>query len=113
MDFSKLPRLDGIHGQMLINLSLLGKTFLIDIFNTSALTNILHELTERVVLSRLTHFLDQYNLLPSEQHCFKWGHYMMDQVLYFVQKVRDAQNLKPTNHTVAAFLNLSKAFDNV
>ncbi|XP_055928038.1 uncharacterized protein LOC129959239 [Argiope bruennichi] len=37
----------------------------------------------------------------------------MDQVLYFSQKIRDAHNLKLTNHTVAAFLDLSKAFDRV
>ncbi|XP_054720777.1 uncharacterized protein LOC129230404 [Uloborus diversus] len=37
----------------------------------------------------------------------------MDQVLFFGQNIRDAHNLSPTNHTIAAFLDLSKAFDRV
>ncbi|GBM00774.1 Metabotropic glutamate receptor 8 [Araneus ventricosus] len=36
-----------------------------------------------------------------------------DQVLYMCQKIRDAQNNKPTNHSIAVFLDLSKAFDRV
>ncbi|GFQ95294.1 putative RNA-directed DNA polymerase from transposon BS [Trichonephila clavata] len=37
----------------------------------------------------------------------------LTKTLYFSQKVRDAHNLRPTNHTVAAFLDLSKVFDRV
>ncbi|GFX57684.1 putative RNA-directed DNA polymerase from transposon BS [Trichonephila clavipes] len=70
---------------------------------------------ERMMLKRLTYFLDSNNLLPQEQYGFRRVHRTEDQILYFCQCVRDAQNLKknPTNHTVAAFLDLSKAFDTV
>ncbi|GFW74924.1 putative RNA-directed DNA polymerase from transposon BS [Trichonephila clavipes] len=68
---------------------------------------------EIMMLRRLTYFLDSNNLLPREQYGFRRGHSTEDQILYFCQRVRDAQNLKPTNHTTSAFLDLSKAFDMV
>ncbi|GFQ75752.1 putative RNA-directed DNA polymerase from transposon BS [Trichonephila clavata] len=145
LDFNKLPGKDGIHGQMLLNLSQQGRRFLLDIFNTSwkagklprdwkealiipirkhdkpandpnsyrpiALASISCKLMQRIVLRRLSTLLDQNNLIPLEQFDFRKGHCTMDQVLYFSQKVRDAHNLRPTNHTVAAFHDLSKAFD--
>ncbi|GFU48174.1 putative RNA-directed DNA polymerase from transposon BS [Trichonephila clavipes] len=77
-----------------------------------ALTSILCKIMERMMLRRLTYFLDSNNLLPREQYGFRRGHSTEDQILYFCQCVRDAQNLKPTNHA-AAFLDLSKSFDTV
>ncbi|GFX11028.1 uncharacterized protein TNCV_512881 [Trichonephila clavipes] len=62
---------------------------------------------------RLWYTNDSNNLLPQEQYGFRRGHSTEDQILYFCQCVRDAQNLKPINHTIAAFLDLSKAFDTV
>lgn len=76
-------------------------------YRSIALTSISCKLMEKIVLSRLTYFLNQNNLLPSEQYGFRRG--TMDRVLYFAQKIRDAQNFKPSNHTVAAFLGFSKA----
>ncbi|GFX49089.1 putative RNA-directed DNA polymerase from transposon BS [Trichonephila clavipes] len=66
-----------------------------------------------MMLRRLAYFLDSNNLLPREQYGFRRGHSTEDQILYFCQCVRDAQNLKPTNHTATAFLVLSKASDTV
>ncbi|GFW23490.1 probable RNA-directed DNA polymerase from transposon BS [Trichonephila clavipes] len=44
---------------------------------------------------------------------YRKGHGAVDQILYFCQRIRDAQNNKPTNHTVAALLDMSRAFDRV
>ncbi|GFV30590.1 RTase [Trichonephila clavipes] len=66
-----------------------------------------------MVLRRLTFHLHSHNLLPEVQYGFREGHNTTDQLLYFCQRIRDAHNRKPTNHTVAAFLDLSKAFDRV
>ncbi|GBO39804.1 hypothetical protein AVEN_225410-1 [Araneus ventricosus] len=66
-----------------------------------------------MVLIRLQFFLDKNNLLPEEQFGFRRGHSTIDQVLYFAQTFRDAQNLRPTHHSVAALLDLMKAFDRV
>ncbi|UYV79930.1 hypothetical protein LAZ67_18001125, partial [Cordylochernes scorpioides] len=63
--------------------------------------------------ARLTYHLDTRNLLPEEQYGFRKGHGTIDQLLFFTQKVKDAQNRKPTNHTIAAFLDLTQAFDKV
>lgn len=68
---------------------------------------------EKMILQRLTYYFDSTDLLPEEQYGFRRGHSTVDQILYFGQRVRDSQNLKPTNHTVAAFLDLTKAFDSV
>ncbi|GFW22054.1 probable RNA-directed DNA polymerase from transposon X-element [Trichonephila clavipes] len=78
-----------------------------------ALTSISCKIMEKMFLKRLSFYLNSRDLLPREHYGFKPGHGTTDQVLYFSQKIRDAQNLKPTHHTVAAFLDLSKAFDTV
>ncbi|GBM07647.1 hypothetical protein AVEN_228150-1 [Araneus ventricosus] len=53
------------------------------------------------------------NLLPKAQYGFREGHSTTDQVIYFCQSIIDAQNKRPTNHTVAVFLDLTKTFDRV
>ncbi|GFU81099.1 RTase [Trichonephila clavipes] len=68
---------------------------------------------EKMVLRRLTFHLHSHNLLLEEQYGFREGHCTTDHLLYFCQRIRDAHNRKPTNHTVAVFLNLSKAVDRV
>ncbi|UYV62457.1 hypothetical protein LAZ67_2000678, partial [Cordylochernes scorpioides] len=76
-----------------------------------SLTSICCKLMEKIILRRLTYHLDTRNLLPEEQYGFRKGHGTIDQLLFFTQKVKDAQNRKPTNHTIAAFLDLTQAFD--
>ncbi|GBO45007.1 hypothetical protein AVEN_4812-1 [Araneus ventricosus] len=66
-----------------------------------------------MVLIRLQFFLEKNNLLPEEKFGFRRGHSTIDQVLYFSQTMRDAQNLRPTHRNVAALLDLTKAFDRV
>ncbi|UYV73432.1 hypothetical protein LAZ67_10003172 [Cordylochernes scorpioides] len=78
-----------------------------------SLTSIFCKLMEKIILRRLTYHLDTRNLLPEEQYGFRKGHGTIDQLLVFTQKVKDAQNRKPTNHTIAAFLDLTQAFDKV
>ncbi|GFS74992.1 probable RNA-directed DNA polymerase from transposon BS [Trichonephila clavipes] len=82
-------------------------------FQPIALTSIACKIMEKMVLRRLTFHLHSHNLLPEEQYGFREGRSTTDQLLYFCQRIRDAHNRKPTNHTVAVFLDLSKAFDRV
>ncbi|GFV33051.1 probable RNA-directed DNA polymerase from transposon BS [Trichonephila clavipes] len=79
-------------------------------YRSVALTSIPCKIMERMMLRRLAYFLDSNNLLPREQYGFRRGRSTEDQILYFCQCVRGDQNLKPTNNTAAAFLDLS-AFD--
>ncbi|GFV29533.1 RTase [Trichonephila clavipes] len=74
------------------------------------ITSIACKIMEKMVVRKLTFHLHSRNLFPEEQHGFREG---TDQILYFCQRIRDAHNRKPTNHTVAVFLDLSKAFDRV
>ncbi|GFU88250.1 putative RNA-directed DNA polymerase from transposon X-element [Trichonephila clavipes] len=76
-----------------------------------ALTSIACKIMEKIVLRRLTFHLHFPNLLLEEQYGFREG--TADQLLYFRQRIRDAHNRKPTIHTVAVFLDLSKAFLNI
>ncbi|GFX72096.1 probable RNA-directed DNA polymerase from transposon BS [Trichonephila clavipes] len=78
-----------------------------------ALTSFVCKLMERLVLARLNVHLNINGLLPSEQYGYRKGHGVVDQILYFCQRIREAQNKKPTNHTVAALLDMSRAFDRV
>ncbi|GFU05444.1 putative RNA-directed DNA polymerase from transposon BS [Trichonephila clavipes] len=82
-------------------------------YRSIALTSISCKIMEKMFSNRLSFILNSRDLLPRQQYGFKPGHSITDQVLYFSQKIRDAQNLKPTRHTVAAFLDLSNAFDTV
>ncbi|GFY14721.1 RNase H domain-containing protein [Trichonephila clavipes] len=81
----------------------------LDRFNVHHIT----ALMEKIILERLTYYLNSNDLLSIEQYGFKRGHSTADQILYFGQRVRDSQNLRPSHHTVAVFLDLSKAFDRV
>ncbi|UYV61056.1 hypothetical protein LAZ67_1003262 [Cordylochernes scorpioides] len=134
-DLNKTPGPDGIHGQMISNLGKNGKERLLDIFNNSWKTGKLPQDWKTATIipikkldksaddpkklptylphKRLTYHLDTKNLLPEEQYGFRKGHGTIDQLLFFTQKVKDAQNRKPTNHTIAAFLDLTQAFDKV
>ncbi|GIY85200.1 probable RNA-directed DNA polymerase from transposon BS [Caerostris extrusa] len=78
-----------------------------------ALTCMTCKLMERIILRRITFPLMNRNMLPQEQYGFRMGHSTIDQILYFVQRVRDAHNMKPSRHNMAVFLDLTKAFDKV
>ncbi|GFY28935.1 RNase H domain-containing protein [Trichonephila clavipes] len=65
-----------------------------------------------MTLKRHAFYLNFYNILPKEQYDFREGHITIDQVLYFSRSERRS-NKKPTNHTIAAFLDLSNAFDRI
>ncbi|GIY90902.1 probable RNA-directed DNA polymerase from transposon BS [Caerostris darwini] len=78
-----------------------------------ALTCMTCKLMERIILRRITFHLMNRNMLSQEQYGFRKGHSTIDQILYFVQRVRDAHNMKPSRHTIAVFLDLTKAFDKV
>ncbi|GFY14017.1 putative RNA-directed DNA polymerase from transposon BS [Trichonephila clavipes] len=67
-----------------------------------ALTIIPCKIMERMMLRRLTYFLDSNNLLPREQYEFRRGHSTEDQILYFCQCVRDAQKLKKTDQSYSS-----------
>ncbi|GFU95514.1 putative RNA-directed DNA polymerase from transposon BS [Trichonephila clavipes] len=58
-------------------------------------------------------YIHTNNLMTSEQFSFRKGLSTVDQILYFTQCVRDSQNHKPTRHTMAVILGVSKAFDRV
>ncbi|GIY31491.1 proteasome subunit beta type-6 [Caerostris extrusa] len=76
-----------------------------------ALTCMTCKLMKRIILRRITFHLMNRNMLPQEQYGFRKGHSTIEQILYFVQRARDAHNMKPSRHTMAVFLDLTKAFD--
>ncbi|GFW40136.1 putative RNA-directed DNA polymerase from transposon BS [Trichonephila clavipes] len=79
-------------------------------FRPIALTSIACKIMEKIILIRIQYFLNSKNLLPCEQFGYRRGHSTIDQILFFCQSVRDAQNLKLTHHTTAVLLDLTKAF---
>ncbi|GFV33751.1 probable RNA-directed DNA polymerase from transposon BS [Trichonephila clavipes] len=64
---------------------------------------------EKIILIRIQYFLDSKNLIPGEKYGYRRGHSTVDQIISFSQSIRDAQNFKPTHHTMAALLDLTKA----
>ncbi|GFV33747.1 probable RNA-directed DNA polymerase from transposon BS [Trichonephila clavipes] len=82
-------------------------------FRPIALTSTICKMMEKIILIRIQYFLDCTNLIPGEQYGYRRGHSTVDQIISFCQSIRDAQNFKPTHHTMAALLDLTKAFDRV
>ncbi|GFX00816.1 probable RNA-directed DNA polymerase from transposon BS [Trichonephila clavipes] len=82
-------------------------------FRPIALTSTACKIMEKMILIRIQYFLDSKNLIPGEQYGYRRGHSTVDQIISFCQSIRDAQNFKPTHHTMAALLDLTKAFDRV
>ncbi|GFY32092.1 putative RNA-directed DNA polymerase from transposon BS [Trichonephila clavipes] len=114
LDQKKSPGPDNVHGVMIVHLCPSGTQRLLDIFNQSRKSG------------RLPHEWKRATIIPIRKPgktaitCFHGNN--MDLGGDIVQKIRfctfanvsDAQNLKkPTNHTAAAFLDLSKALDTV
>ncbi|GFU88488.1 probable RNA-directed DNA polymerase from transposon X-element [Trichonephila clavipes] len=82
-------------------------------FRPIALTSTTCKIMEKMILIRIQYFLDSKNLIRGEQYGYRRGHSTVDQIISFCQSIRDAQNCKPTHHTMAALLDLTKAFDRV
>ncbi|GFV27016.1 probable RNA-directed DNA polymerase from transposon BS [Trichonephila clavipes] len=82
-------------------------------FRPIALTGTACKIMDKIILIRIRYFLDSKNLIPGEQYGYRRGHSTVDQIISFCQSIRYAQNFKPTHHTMAALLDLTKAFDRV
>ncbi|UYV61874.1 hypothetical protein LAZ67_1006915 [Cordylochernes scorpioides] len=78
-----------------------------------SLTSIPCKLMERMILNRMQYFLNKNKLLTKQQAAFKKYHNTVDQIFYFTQKIQDNFQSKPTKSTIAAFIDLSQAFDRV
>ncbi|UYV84199.1 hypothetical protein LAZ67_X001497 [Cordylochernes scorpioides] len=68
-----------------------------------SITSIPCKLMERMILNRMQYFLNKNN--------FQKYHNRVDQIFYFTQKIQDNFQRKPTKSTIAAFIDLSQAFD--
>ncbi|GBL99150.1 hypothetical protein AVEN_64140-1 [Araneus ventricosus] len=72
-----------------------------------ALTNIICKVLDKLVLNLINFHLESNNLFPAEQYGFRKGHCTQDQILFFTHHVKDAQNKKPSNHTIAILFDLT------
>ncbi|GFU67776.1 probable RNA-directed DNA polymerase from transposon BS [Trichonephila clavipes] len=102
LDPSNSPGPDNIHGQMISRLSDWGKKGLLEIFNLSWR------------LGRLPRDWKKALIIPirksSKKACYPESFRPIALTNF---SFRDSQNLRPSHHTVAVFLDLSKAFDRV
>ena len=80
----------------------------------TSLTSYTSRLFKRMVLGRLTYFLEYHNILSSLQAGFRPGKSTVDQVLLLSQSIADSfHQLKPGARTVLATVGFVKAFDSV
>ena len=79
-----------------------------------SLTSCTSKLFERMVLGRLTYFLEQQDILSPVQAGFRPGRSTVDQVLLLSQSIADFfHQSKPGARTVLATVDFAKAFDSV
>ena len=77
-------------------------------------TSCTSKLFERMVLGRLTYFLEQQDILSPVQAGFRPGRSTVDQVLLLSQSIADSfHQSKPGARTVLATVDFAKAFDSV
>ena len=83
-------------------------------FRPIFLTSCTSKLFERMVLARLSFFLESKNLLSPLQAGFRPGRSTLDQILYLSQSVSDGFHApKPARRTVLSTVDFSRAFDSV
>ena len=79
-----------------------------------SLTSCTSKLFERMVLGRLTYFLELHDILSPVQAGFRPGRSTVDQVLLLSQSIADSfHQSKPGARTVLATVDFAKAFDSV
>ena len=79
-----------------------------------SLTSCASKLFERMVLGRLTYFLEQQDILSPVQAGFRFVRSTVDQVLLLSQSIADSfHQSKPGARTVLATVDFAKAFDSV
>ena len=76
-------------------------------------TSVVGKLMERMVCTRLRHFLESNNLLNPNQAGFRSKRSTEDQLLGLYQTVSDEFQKKPMHRTVLALVDYSRAFDTV
>ena len=79
-----------------------------------SLTSCISKLFERMVLARLSFFLEANNILTNVQAGFRAGRSTVDQVLLLSQSISDGfHQRKPASRTILATVDFAKAFDSV
>ena len=88
-------------------------TFSPSSFRPISLTSCISKLFERLILSRLTFHLESNHLLSTCQAGFRPGRSSLDQILTLSQSIWDDgfQKKKPSDRTILASVDFSKAFD--
>ena len=83
-------------------------------YRTIALTSCTFKLFERMILGRLTYFLEQQDILSPVQAGFRPGRSTVDQVLLLSQSIADSfHQSNPGARTVLATVDFAKAFNSV
>ena len=83
-------------------------------FRPISFTSCIAKLFERLILSRLTFYLESNHLLSTCQAGFRPGRSSLDQILTLSQSIWDGfQRKKPPDQTILASVDFSKAFDSV
>ena len=76
-----------------------------------SLTSCVGKVMERLINSRLTWYLEENQLLDSNQAGFRQHRSTEDQIAYIAQKIEDGFQSK--KHTLAVWVDMEKAFDRV
>jgi len=71
----------------------------------------LSKILEKLIVTRLKTFLSNTHVIPDSQFGFQPNHFTTHQILRLTELI--AQGFHTKQHTIAIFLDISKAFDKV
>lgn len=78
-----------------------------------SLTNSIIQLIEKLIKVRLSNFLDNNNILSKFQSGFRAKRQTTDNMVYFIQKVKEAKLVNKRNKACGVVFDIAKAFDKV
>jgi len=90
-----------------------GEQCLLNNYRPISLLSPFSKLFERVMYNKLIKFLDMNNILYHHQYGFRAKHSTIHPVVHFLNHCALANNSNPSKLTLAAFCDLSKAFDTI
>ena len=90
-----------------------GNTKLFNNYRPISILPAFSKILEKIVCNRLLHVLETKDILYKHQYGFRKNHNTIHPIIHLLKDIANANDKASKNHTLAVFLDLSKAFDTI